>query len=53
MLPAFDKLSDEELEQLRRFIEESDYVEVGPEMRDLIEKRWPWLLFKVSPPSEH
>jgi hypothetical protein len=47
----FDHLSDAELEQFRRFIEESDFVEAGPEVVALVEKHWPWLLPKLQPPG--
>ena len=37
-MPRFDNLSAEELEQIRRFIEESDIDVIDDEMRELVEK---------------
>jgi hypothetical protein len=45
----FDNLTDKDLEAIRRFIEEID-VDVTNE--DLREKHWPWLLPKLSPPTQ-
>ena len=44
MPPPFqvDDLPNDELEQIRRFIEEGD--ELSDEMHALVEKYWPWLL---------
>ena len=44
MPPPFqvEDLSENELEQIRRFIEEGD--ELSDELHALIEKYWPWLL---------
>ena len=42
-------LSDDELDKLRDLISLADFVEVGPEMRALVEQRWPWLLPKFEP----
>ena len=51
MPPRFqvDDLSNDELEQIRRFIEEGD--ELSDEMHALVEKYWPSLL-KHAPPRE-
>jgi hypothetical protein len=48
-MPRFDDLSAEELDQIRRFIEESDIDVIDDEMRELVEKHWPWLLAKLPP----
>jgi hypothetical protein len=52
-MPRFDNLSAEELEQIRRFIEETDIDEINGEMRALVEKNWPWLLEKLPPRVSH
>jgi hypothetical protein len=41
-MPRFDNLSAEELEQIRRFIEETDIDVISDEMRALVEKNWPF-----------
>ena len=48
-MPRLDKLSTEELDQVRRFVEESDIDAIDDEMRELVEKRWPWLVAKLPP----
>lgn len=45
-------LSDDELDKLRDLISLADSVEVGPEMRALVEQRWPWLLPKFVPSEQ-
>ena len=45
-------LSDDELDKLRDLISLADFVEVGPEMRALVEQRWPWLLPKFEPSEQ-
>jgi tetrahydromethanopterin S-methyltransferase subunit A len=41
-MPRFDNLSAEELEQIRRMIEEMDTIDVmDDDMRALVEKHWP------------
>jgi hypothetical protein len=52
-MPRFDNLSAEELEQIRRFIEETDIDVISDEMRTLVEKNWPWLLEKLPPRVTH
>jgi hypothetical protein len=47
--PQVNRLSREELEQFRRFIEETDIDVISDEMRALVEKHWPWLLKKLPP----
>ena len=37
-MPRFDNLSAEELEQIKRFIEESDVDVIDDEMRELVKK---------------
>jgi len=51
-MPRFDNLSAEELEQIRRFIEEPDIDVIDDEMRDLVEKHWPWLVSKLPPQKQ-
>jgi hypothetical protein len=53
MAPRFDvdNLSHDELEELRRFIEEGD--ELSDEMHALVEKYWPWLLEEAPPRVMH
>ena len=43
-MPRLDKLSAEELDQIRRLIENTDIDAVSDKMRELVEKHWPWLL---------
>jgi hypothetical protein len=39
-----------ELERIRRMIEEFESIEaIDDEMRDLVEKHWPWLVEKLPP----
>jgi hypothetical protein len=45
----YDNLSDKELEQIRRFIEETDIDVIDDETRELVEKHWPWLVAKLPP----
>jgi hypothetical protein len=47
--PAVNRLSPDELEQLKRFIEETDIDVISDEVRALVEKNWPWLLKKLPP----
>jgi hypothetical protein len=48
-MPRYDNLSDEELEHIRRFIEDEDVAidALTDELRDLVEQHWPWLLVKL------
>jgi hypothetical protein len=49
-MSRYDDMPPEQLEELRRMIEEMDTIEViDDETRELIEKRWPWLLEKIRP----
>jgi hypothetical protein len=48
-MPRFDNLSAEDLDQIRRLIEETDIDAVTDEMRELVETHWPWLLEKLPP----
>jgi len=50
-MPRYDDLSEEELERIRRFIEETDIDVVTDDLRELVEKHWPWLLPKLSGPT--
>jgi hypothetical protein len=47
-MPRLDNLSAEELEQIKRFIEETDIYAINDEMRALVEEHWPWLLEKLG-----
>jgi hypothetical protein len=47
----FDNLTDKDLEAIRRFIEETDVDVTNEHLRELVEKHWPWLLSKLSPPT--
>ena len=54
-MPRYEKLSPEELEAIRRFIEEADKVDlVNPSelegLRALVKLHWPHLLHKLPPP---
>ncbi len=51
-MPRFDNLSAEELEHIKRFIEETDIDPIDDEMRALVETHWPWLL-KLPPRVTH
>jgi hypothetical protein len=43
-------MPQEQLDQLRRMIEEMDTIEaIDDDARELIEKRWPWLLDRIPP----
>jgi hypothetical protein len=48
-----DSLSEAELEQMQRFIEEYDVDELSAEMHALVEKYWPWLLDDLPPRVTH
>ena len=50
-MPDFDNLTPEELEQIRR-IEESVIDVIDDNMRDLVEKHWPWLVAKLPPQTK-
>jgi hypothetical protein len=53
MLPDLENPSPEDLDQIRRFIEEADRIDAVTEgIRALVEKHWPWLLPKLPPPEE-
>jgi hypothetical protein len=45
-MPRYDDLSEEELDGIRRFIEDM----ATDDLRELVEKHWPWLLPKLSEP---
>ena len=49
-MSRYDDMPPEKLEELRRMIEDLDVItEIDDETRELIEKRWPWLLEKLEP----
>jgi hypothetical protein len=48
-----DSLSEAELEQFHRFIQEYDVDELSDEMHALVEKYWPWLLDERPPRATH
>lgn len=43
-MSRYDGLSEEELDEILRFIEKTDIDIVSDDLRQLVEKRWPWLL---------
>jgi hypothetical protein len=52
-MPRFDNLSPDELERIRRMIEEFDTLDaIDDDMRELVEKHWPWLLPKLPPQTK-
>jgi hypothetical protein len=51
-MPRYNNLSSDELELIRRFIEESDIDAIDDEMHELVEKHWPWLLAKLPPQTK-
>jgi hypothetical protein len=47
-MSRYDDMPPEKLDEFRRMIEEMDTIEViDDDTRELIEKRWPWLLDKI------
>ena len=46
LVSCYDDMNPEKLDELQRMIEEIDTIEVIDDTRELIEKRWPWLLDK-------
>jgi hypothetical protein len=50
-MPRYNNLSSDELELIRRFIEESDIDAIDNEMRELVE-HWSWLLAKLPPQTK-
>jgi hypothetical protein len=49
-MSRFDNLTSEQLERIRRMIEEFDSIEaVDDALRELVEKHWPWLVEKLPP----
>jgi hypothetical protein len=52
-MPRYDNLSAAELEQIRPFSEETDIDVINDEVRELVEKHWPWLVAKLPPRTEH
>ncbi len=49
-MSRYDDMPPQQLEQLRRMIEDMDTIEViDDDTRELIAKRWPWLLDKLTP----
>ena len=50
-MSRYDDMPPEKLEELRRMIEEEfNFIsEIDDDTRELIEKRWPWLLDKLKP----
>jgi hypothetical protein len=51
--PQLARLSPEELEQIKRFIETTEIDVIDDEMRALVAKHWPWLLEKLPPRVTH
>jgi hypothetical protein len=50
-MSRYDDLSEEEFDRIRRFIEEADIDVVTDDLRELVEKHWPWLLPKLGKPT--
>jgi hypothetical protein len=52
---AYDDLSPKELARIRRFVEGADIDTTleSDELRDLVEKHWPWLLPNLEPQTLH
>jgi hypothetical protein len=48
-----DRLSEAEIEQFHRFIQETDVDALSAEMHALVEKYWPWLLDDLPPRVTH
>jgi hypothetical protein len=49
-MSRYDDMTPEQLEQLRRMLEDLDTNdEIDDDTRELIEKRWVWLLAKLRP----
>jgi hypothetical protein len=51
--PNLDRLSPKKLEQIKRFINNTDIDVISDEMRALVEKRWPWPVKKLPPRVNH
>ena len=52
-MSRFDDLSTEQLEDLRRMIEEMDTIDaISDDIREIVEKHWPWLLSKLPPQTK-
>lgn len=50
LVSRYDDMNPEKLDELQRMIEEIDIIKViDDDTRELIEKRWPWLLDKTPP----
>jgi hypothetical protein len=57
-MPRYDNLPPEQLETLRKFIEESDTIDAAnpaelDDLRALVEKHWLHLLHKLPPHTQH
>ncbi len=52
MPPEFDKLTPDELEEIRMLIEENEMRVVSESLRRVVAKHWPWLLPKLPPPPK-
>jgi hypothetical protein len=57
-MPDFDDLSPDELDRLRRYLEQMDIGgDIHPVMREelvaLAEEHWPWLVEKLSSQTLH
>jgi hypothetical protein len=52
-MPQFSNPSAQELEEIRRYIEDADELDViSEDIRRLVESHWPWLLSKLPPQNE-
>ena len=47
-MSPYDDLSEEEFDEIRSFIKKNDIDVVSHDLRRLVEKRWQWLLPKLS-----
>ena len=46
--------SAQELDEIKRYIEEAEIIDVvSDEVRQLVEKHWPWLISKLPPRDKH
>jgi hypothetical protein len=57
-MPRCDNLPPQQLETIRKFIEEADAIDAAnpaelDDLRALVAKHWPHLLHKLPPHTEH
>ena len=52
-MPRFDDLFPEDLETIKCMIEEMDHIDaISDELREVVEKHWPWLVLKLPPKTK-